>query len=211
MKASSQTLIYNPQIEWSELLSVSFLVSSTPSPLVCVSVCVRPWKYTKSRKEKEEKKRKKERKKESEKEDKLNCQDSLRALTSSPAVSFACLKPHHAAKETKYKICSISQLYYIRITRPTIWKRNTSHAVLNANNGKKSEINYSNVFCRKKSKAERGWPSKPSFLQWPTFVMWYRCSHPVESLWLSKKANRPWQIKGSFLAFSLSSQSSSQR
>ena len=79
------------------------------------------------------KKKRKERKKESEKEDKLNCQERIRTCSSSPAVSFACLKLHHAAKETKYKIRSMSELYYIRITRPTVWKRNTSHAVLNAN------------------------------------------------------------------------------
>ena len=33
------------------------------------------------------------------------------ARTSPPAVSFACLKLHHAAKETKYKIGSISEYY----------------------------------------------------------------------------------------------------
>jgi len=75
----------------------------------------------------------KKRKKESEKEDKLNCQDGIRTCSSSPAVNFACLKLHNAAKETKHKIRSISELYYIRITRPTVWKRNTSHLVLNAN------------------------------------------------------------------------------
>ena len=85
------------------------------------------------RKKKKRTERNKERKKEREKVDKLNCQDRMRARASPPAVSFTCLKLHHAAKETKYKICSISQLYYIRITRPTVWKRNTSHAVLNAN------------------------------------------------------------------------------
>ena len=157
MKASSQTLICNPQIEWSELLYVSFrpfLVSSHPLPpsLPCLCKYVRliVKKNTESRKEKEEKKRKK---KESEKEDKLNCLDRVRALASSPAVSFACLKLHHAAKETKYKICSISQLYYIRITRPTVWKRNTSHAVLNANNGKKVKLIVQMSFAEK-SKAE---------------------------------------------------------
>ena len=153
MKASSQTLICNPQIEWSELLSVSFrpfLVSShplPPSPLVCVLYVrlIVKKKNTESRKEKEEKKRKKE--------DKLNCRDRVRALASSPAVSFACLKLHHAAKETKYKIRSMSELYYIRITRPTVWKRNTSHAVLNANNGKKVKLIVQMSFAEK-SKAE---------------------------------------------------------
>ena len=33
-------------------------------------------------------------------------------------------------------------------------EKNSSHAVLNENNGNKSEINRSNVFCRKKRKAE---------------------------------------------------------
>ena len=79
------------------------------------------------------KKKRKERKKESEKEDKLNCQDRIRICSSSPPVRYACVKLHHAAKETKDKIRSMSELNYIRITRPTVWKRNTSHAVLNAN------------------------------------------------------------------------------
>ena len=158
MKASSQTLICNPQIEWSELLSVSFrpfLVSShplPPSPLVCV-LYVRLIVKKKILKVGRKKKKRKEKKKESEKEDKLNCRDRVRALASSPAVSFACLKLHHAAKETKYKIRSMSELYYIRITRPTVWKRNTSHAVLNANNGKKVKLIVQMSFAEK-SKAE---------------------------------------------------------
>ena len=35
----------------------------------------------------------------------------IRARASRPAVSFACLKLHHAAKETKYKTRSISKCY----------------------------------------------------------------------------------------------------
>ena len=132
--------------------SSSLRIPFPPPSLVCVSMCV--WSSKKILKVgRKKKKRKEKRKKESEKEDKLNCLDRVRALASSPAVSFACLKLHHAAKETKYKICSISQLYYIRITRPTVRKRNTSHAVLNANNGKKVKLIVQMSFAEK-SKAE---------------------------------------------------------
>ena len=40
------------------------------------------------------------------------------ACASPPAVSFACLKLHHAAKETKYKIGSISE-HYVTIKHAT--------------------------------------------------------------------------------------------
>ena len=40
------------------------------------------------------------------------------------------------------------------ITWPTVLKRNTSHAVTNANKVKKSDVNRANIFCRKKIKAE---------------------------------------------------------
>ena len=61
---------------------------------------------------------------------------------------------HHAAKEKKYKICSISE-YYVTISHLTHrLKRNTSRAVSNANKGKKSDDNRENIFCRKKFKAE---------------------------------------------------------
>ena len=42
----------------------------------------------------------------------------IRALASRPAVSFACLKLHHAAKKTKYKTRSISE-YYARNNHAT--------------------------------------------------------------------------------------------
>ena len=91
-------------------------------------------------------------------------------------VSFTYLKLHQEAKETKYEIRSISE-YYVTITRPAVWKRNTSHAVSNT---KKSEVHRANIFCRKKLKRKWSWPSKTSFLQWPTFVMWYRCCHATK-------------------------------
>ena len=53
------------------------------------------------------------------------------ARTSPPAVSFACLKLHHAAKETKYRIGSISEYYNMSRanTGPTVLKPDTFHAV----------------------------------------------------------------------------------
>ena len=74
------------------------------------------------RKEREqEKKKERGRKKERKKEKKhTNSIARIRAGASPPAViSFARLKLYHAAKETKYKIPSISE-YYVTITRPTV-------------------------------------------------------------------------------------------
>ena len=52
----------------------------------------------------------------------------IRALASRPAVSFACLKLHHAAKKTKYKTRSISE-YYVRNNHATHYlkKEHVSH------------------------------------------------------------------------------------
>ena len=45
--------------------------------------------------------------------------------------------------------------YYVTITWPVVWNRNTSHAVSKANKGKKkSEVNRAIIFCRKEIKAE---------------------------------------------------------
>ena len=52
----------------------------------------------------------------------------IRARASWPAVSFACLKLHHAAKNTKYKTRSISE-YYVRNNHATrcLKKKHFSH------------------------------------------------------------------------------------
>ena len=42
----------------------------------------------------------------------------IRARASRPAVSFACLRLHHAAKKTKYKTRLISE-YYVRNNHAT--------------------------------------------------------------------------------------------
>ena len=167
MNAPSQTLICNPQIEWSELLSsVSFRpfhVSVHPLWLCARCRCAfdREKMIKIGRKKKKRKKVKKH----------TNSIARIQARASPPAViiSFACLKLYHAAKETKYKIPSISE-YYVTITRPTAWKRNTFHVVSNVNKGKKSEVDRANIFCRKKVKVEgTRWPFKTS--QGQTFVM----------------------------------------
>ena len=92
----------------------------------------------------------------------------IRARASPPAVSFACLKLYHASKETKNKIPPISE-YYVTITRPTVWKRNTSHVVSNVNKGNKREVNRANIFAKKIKAEVSQWPFKTS--QGPTFVM----------------------------------------
>ena len=78
-------------------------------------------------------------------------------------------------RKKKYKICSISE-YYVTINHATHrgLKRNTSRAVSNANKGKKKVtlIDRANHLLQKNIlKQKRAWPSKTSFLQWPTFVM----------------------------------------
>ena len=57
------------------------------------------------------KRKRKERKKE---KNHTNSIARIRACASPPAVSFACLKLHHAAKGKKYQICSISE-YHVTI------------------------------------------------------------------------------------------------
>ena len=52
--------------------------------------------------------RKRKRKERKKKKKHTNSIARIRARASPPTVSFACLKLHHAAKETKYKIRSIS-------------------------------------------------------------------------------------------------------
>ena len=97
------------------------------------------------------KRKRKERKKE---KNHTNSIARIRACAPPPAVSFACLKLHHAAKGKTYQICSISEYMSRSITCPTVLKRNISHAVSNANKGKKSDVNRANIFCCKNIKAE---------------------------------------------------------
>ena len=97
------------------------------------------------------KRKRKERKKE---KNHTNSIARIRACASPPAVSFACLKLHHAAKGKKYQSVRSLNIMSRSITRPTVLKRNTSHAVSNANKGKKSDVNRANIFYWKKIKAE---------------------------------------------------------
>ena len=143
MNTPSQSLICNPQIEWSKLLSsVSFRPFHVSLHLPWLCECRYAFDREKmlkvGRKKRKEKKEKKH----------TNSIARIRARASPPAVSFACLKLYHAAKETKYKIPTISD-YYVTITRPTVWKRNTSHLVSNVNKGNKREVNRANIFCGK--------------------------------------------------------------
>ena len=104
MNAPSQTLIYNPEIEWSELLSVSFRPCRVCSHLPCLCECVY-FIVKKTLKREEGKKGKKD----------THSITRIRTRLSPPAVSFARRKLNHAAKETKYKILFISE-YYVTIT-----------------------------------------------------------------------------------------------
>ena len=56
-------------------------------------------------------KRKRKRKERKGNKNDTNSIASIRARTSRPPISFACLKLDHAAKKTKYKIHSISEYY----------------------------------------------------------------------------------------------------
>ena len=92
------------------------------------------------------------------------------------------------------------------ITWPTVLKRNTSHAVTNANKVKKSDVNRANIFCRKKIKAEGSVTFQNIFSSSYGFrdlvsvlpeVLLIRASKILVAV---QKANRPWEIRESFLA-----------
>ena len=72
--------------------------------------------------------RKRKRKERKEGKKHTNSIARIRARASRPAVSFACLKLHHAAKKTKYKTRLISQ-YYVRNNHAThrLKKKHFSH------------------------------------------------------------------------------------
>ena len=59
---------------------------------------------------------------------------------------FACLKLHHAGKEKNTRYVRSLNIMSRSITRPTVLKRNTSHAFSNANKGKKNYVNSANIF-----------------------------------------------------------------
>ena len=109
MNAPSQTLICNPQIEWSKLLSsVPFrpFHVSLHLPWLCECRCA----FDREKHAKSKKEEKKEKKREKEKKHTNSVARIIEARASSPAViSFARLKLYQAAKETKYKIPSISE------------------------------------------------------------------------------------------------------
>ena len=92
------------------------------------------------------------------------------------------------------------------ITWPTVLKRNTSHAVTNANKVKKSDVNRANIFCRKKIKAEGSVTFQNIFSSSSGFrdlvsvlpaVLLIRASKILVAV---QKGNRPWEIRESFLA-----------
>ena len=72
----------------------------------------------------------------------------IRARASRPAVSFACLKLHHAAKKTKYKTSLVSE-YYVRNNHATLRLKNTSQTVSNANKIKKVKLIVQIAFAEK--------------------------------------------------------------
>ena len=145
MNAPSQALTRNPQIEWIKLLSsVSFrpFHVSLHLPLLCE--CRYAFDREKMLKLGRKKKKRKERKRKS-------------TQTQMPGFELVLLHQQLASRawnfttqprKQKNKIPPISE-YYDTITRLTVWKRNTSHAVSNVNKGKKREVNRTNIFCRK--------------------------------------------------------------
>ena len=209
MNAPSQTLICNPQIEWSKLPYICLLsafprlfplplldllqvdltrsLASFSSLAIYIKSEERPfWKSTplfvwvcafdrkkmlkvggKKRKEKKEskRKRKKERKRKS-------------TQTQLPGFELALLRQLLASRAWNFttqpqenKIHWIAE-YHVTITRPTVWKRNTSHAVSEANKNKKVKLIVQISFAEKiKFKEEGSVTFQNFFLQWPTFVM----------------------------------------
>ena len=141
MNALNQTLICNPQIEWSELLSGRY-VSSQPFRISsCLNVCIWSWKNARSRKEN---------KRQEKKEGKESTQSQL------PGFELALLRQLLASRAWNFttQLRKQNTRYYVTITRPAVWKRNTSHAVSKANKGKKKVKLILQLSFAKKIKAE---------------------------------------------------------
>ena len=134
MITPSQTLICNPQIEWSELLSsVSFRPFHVSVHLLWLCECRCAFDREKMLKVGRKKKKRKERKRKNTQTQLQGFElELLRQLLSASRAWNFTTQP----RKQKYKIPSISE-YYVMITRPAVWKRNTSHVVSNVNKGKK--------------------------------------------------------------------------
>ena len=76
---------------------------------------------------------------------------------------------------------------------------------------KKSDVNRANIFCRKKIKAEESmtfqniFSSMADFRDVVSVLLAARLIKASKIFVAVQKANRPWEIKESFLAFLLSS------
>ena len=117
MNTPRQTLICNPEIEWSELLSISsyrpFRVSSH---LPCLCECVRLIAL-------------------------------LRQLLASRAANLT--KQPWKKQNTAVQDHFISE-YYVKVTYPTVWKRNTSHAMqIQIKVKRNCKVNRANIFAEK--------------------------------------------------------------
>ena len=136
MNAPNQTLICNPQIEWSELHSVSFQPFRICS---CLNVCVQ-------KKERKERKRK-------------NAQSQL------PGFELALFRQLLAWRAWNFttRLKKQNTRYCVTITRPAVWEKNTSHAVSKANKGKKVKLILQLSFAKKKLKRNWSWPSMADF------------------------------------------------
>ena len=95
----------------------------------------------------------------------------IQARASSPAVSFACLKLHHAAKEKSTRYVRSLNIMSRSITLPTDLKETLLARFQMQIWVKKVTLIVKIFFAEKSLKQKRAWPSKTSFLQWPTFVM----------------------------------------
>ena len=209
MNTPSQTLICNPQIEWSKLPYICLLSAFPrlfPPPLLDLlqvdltrslanfssrailhrtkrpfwkSTPLFVWECAFDREKmlnvggKKEKKRKRAREKERKKERKRKS-----TQTQLPGFELALLRQLLASRAWNFttqpqenKIHWIAE-YHVTITRPTVWKRNTSHAVSEANKNKKVKLIEQISFAEKiKFKEEGSVTFRNFFLQWPTFVM----------------------------------------
>ena len=161
--------------------------------------------------------KRKERKKDRKKDKKhTNSIARIRARASRPAVSRAW--NFTTQPRTMYKTRSISE-YYVRNNYATHRLKNTSHTVSNANKTKKkSNVNFANIIVlQKKIKAEESvtfqniFSSLADFRDVVSVLPAARLATKTLLIaFIEQKGNRPWEIKESFLAFWLSSSSSTQ-
>ena len=135
----------------------------------------------------------------------------IRARDSQPAVSFACLKRHHAIKKTIQDTFDLWILRYEQSRDPPSEKETLLTRFQMKIKVKKSDFNRANIFFQKKIKAEESVTFQNSFSSMADFpdvasvLPAARLIKESRIFVAVQEANRPWETNESYLAFWLSS------